>query len=103
MLEVDRMERGAPLAPGPYNPDALASRAIGELSSISPAFARAWLSYTKDLESLTHAPRRPSCAAMPPRSATTDDLASLPCLLPLRAKAKGVGCQACAWHRSPSR
>lgn len=56
MLEVDRMERGAPIAPGPYNPDALAARVVGELSSLSPAFARAWLSWVKDIEALSRLP-----------------------------------------------
>lgn len=56
MLEVDRMERAVPLDAGPYNPEALAARAIGELSALSPAFARAWLTWVKDLESLSHLP-----------------------------------------------
>lgn len=56
MLEVDRMERGAPMAPGPYNPDALAARAVGELSALSPSFARAWLAWVKDIEALTRLP-----------------------------------------------
>lgn len=56
MLEVERMERAAPLAAGPYNPEALAARAVGELAALSPSFARAWLAWVKDVESLSRLP-----------------------------------------------
>ncbi len=71
LLEVDRMERGAPASAGPYNPDALAARAIGELATLSPSFARAWLSWVKDVESLSHLPatadEKPAKLAKPAR------------------------------------
>src|SRR5690606_25061717 len=74
MLEVDRMERGAPLAPGPYNPDALAARVVGGLSALSPAFARAWLSWIKDVEALSRlaqtADEKPAKIARPTRSSS---------------------------------
>lgn len=74
MLEVERMERAAPIAAGPYNPDVLAARAIGELSALSPAFARAWLSWVKDVESLSRLPptadEKPAKPQKPTRGGT---------------------------------
>jgi hypothetical protein len=73
LLEVDRMERAAPLAAGPYNPDALAARCVGELSALSPSFARAWLAWVKDVESLSRLPptadEKPAKAAKATRTA----------------------------------
>jgi hypothetical protein len=53
-LEVGRMRSIAPTAAGPYNPEALAARALSELAEISPSYLRAYLAELSDLEALTH-------------------------------------------------